>query len=745
MPLHPLLPPNTYLSASASNCPSISSCVLLALCFPIGFSAFSCLYLGLLCTKQQTHEGTCEGASDPYTCLLEHRSERWFPQVYREHCIFTRPSLQQPDFERSSCSENCLRRGMFAWLSLLHRGDLSWDSFLEKIPRSCTFKSTGLESDLGSLRAQTRLSDSLALAALGKARLERYYIIHRRLINEEASSGHHEESTIVPGEYWEGLEAGEKRGWVVTNTFYAPADEQEVLPLVQRLTGRSTGEAICLFREPHEHEHQDGLKARFGMLPGRSCTGSIGVLYVLALESHPPSGVLGASLGFDLCVSHRVLREEVVAEDTAVEELRLRTRVTIGTPCGVVQGLEKGLWDAGFYAARYPQARGVEGLPTGGECPWKGALQLGTKCFLTTNQSGQSPLVVNGVGAAGRRKEEGCPDAALTSPDKLGNRFSAIVAACPAARTWPPWKPISNAHSRPARRGPPVCGRGVATPPSRLSAPSGSGQKDHPFPLGFLGVMRFCGAGKILAGPWPLQPQINIRHDSRLKDLKDGVYEVCYCSPVQVGDSAVSCVEGDEFRFLRALLQLSSGDARTRRVSLSKKARLPVTDIVGPPYMPLKPLPGAAAAPTAPGAASSLGVWLEALPSEIGTEFVFCKVGADRRIDGSCRFILHSSGATEKTVALSIVAVGEETGDSATLCTQPGVTLAVEVKGEAEVEVPSFLPTNFKHAICGNGSLLGTLIASAKVTHGRLAAASGEWTTLCLFLSLARRRYRLTG
>lgn len=92
------------------------------------------------------HGGTCDGALDPYTCLMEHRSERWFPQVYRERCVFTRPSLQQPDFERSSCSEDCLRRGMAAWLRLLRRGDLSWEPFLEQVPYSCTFTRVDPES-----------------------------------------------------------------------------------------------------------------------------------------------------------------------------------------------------------------------------------------------------------------------------------------------------------------------------------------------------------------------------------------------------------------------------------------------------------------------------------------------------------------------------------------------------------------------------------------------------------------------
>lgn len=86
---------------------------------------------------------------------MEHRSERWFPHVYRERCVFTRPSLQQPDFEVSGGSEDCLRRGMAAWLTLLRRGDVSWNSFLEEAPSSCTFRSIGLESRLAALRRLT--------------------------------------------------------------------------------------------------------------------------------------------------------------------------------------------------------------------------------------------------------------------------------------------------------------------------------------------------------------------------------------------------------------------------------------------------------------------------------------------------------------------------------------------------------------------------------------------------------------
>ena len=233
--------------------------------------------------------------------------------------------------------------------------------------------------DRGSARAQTRFSESSSLRVLQKARTARYYIIHRRLNDPEVSAAEEAESTVVPAEYWEGLEVGERRGWSVANTFYAPADEKEVLPLVQRLTGKRIGQAICLFRE-----QQDGGRGRFGMVPGRSCAGYIGVLYVLALENRPSLGFDGGSLGFDLCVSHRVLQDKVMAGDAAIDTLRIRTRVTVGTPCGVAGGLDKGLWGVAFFAARYPQARGIEGFPTGGDCPWPGALQLGAKCFLKT-------------------------------------------------------------------------------------------------------------------------------------------------------------------------------------------------------------------------------------------------------------------------------------------------------------------------------------------------------------------------
>lgn len=242
--------------------------------------------------------------------------------------------------------------------------------------------------------------------------------------------------------------------------------------------------------------------------------------------------------------------------------------------------------------------------------------------------------------------------------------------------------------------------------------------KERPFPLGFLGVMRFCGSGALLAGPWALQTQINIRQDSRIRELPAGVYEICYCSPVRVGDTAVSCVEGKEFRFLRALLQLSSGNRR-RSAFPSNREGTTMNSTLALPSISLRPLAGAAAAATS-------DVWLEATTNEIGPEFVFCRVGTQRRTDSSCRFTLRSAAATERPVALSIAPVAQETGDSAGLCTQPGITMAVSVKGEAEVELPSFLPTSLKYAICGNGSLLGTLITSGELTLSPSTAAAAN-------------------
>lgn len=74
------------------------------------------------------------------------------PQEYKQHCRFTPPSVQQPDFEKSICSEDCMRRGMQAWLTNLHRGDLSWQSFVERVPSSCSFKSTHVTGKSHSFR-----------------------------------------------------------------------------------------------------------------------------------------------------------------------------------------------------------------------------------------------------------------------------------------------------------------------------------------------------------------------------------------------------------------------------------------------------------------------------------------------------------------------------------------------------------------------------------------------------------------
>lgn len=215
---------------------------------------------------------------------------------------------------------------------------------------------------------------------------------------------------------------------------------------------------------------------------------------------------------------------------------------------------------------------------------------------------------------------------------------------------------------------------------------------ERPQALGLLVLMVFCGSGPILAGPWPLTSRINIGQDSSFKDLADGVYEICFCSPAQVGDSMVSCTDGKDFGYLRGLLSLHHGHPHSLRHPTL-------------PEVTLQPLPGAA----------SKGSSLFILPhwNEISQEVVYCRVGNHGQIDSTCRFTLQITDSAERSVALSFVPV-HMLMDSSVLCTFPGATMNATVKGVTEIQVLSFVPSSIKYAICADGSLLGTLITSGK-------------------------------
>lgn len=85
-------------------------------------------------------------ADDPYVCIFS-RGKRWMPKVYQNNCVYTKPTVQQPDFVKSAGGEDCLRLGMHAWLANILRGDVSWESFMASVPSSCTFKSIGPEGE----------------------------------------------------------------------------------------------------------------------------------------------------------------------------------------------------------------------------------------------------------------------------------------------------------------------------------------------------------------------------------------------------------------------------------------------------------------------------------------------------------------------------------------------------------------------------------------------------------------------
>ncbi|KAL8271945.1 hypothetical protein Esti_004069 [Eimeria stiedai] len=437
---------------------------------------------------------SCAEALDAYTCVLSSSSnDKLMPKEYRDHCTYTRPSVQQPDFESSDTNEKCLLFGMRAWLANKHRGDMSWDWFLENIPSSCQIKSVGSQASPLALRAQTDFSSSVAVTALKNARMTRFHVISRKLRRD---SGQKAESVIVPGEYWSSLSASERVDWTVTNVFFAPSDDSELRALMQKVYDSSPGQAICLFRR----EEIEG--ERFGMIPGRSCPNSIGVLFVAALVEYPKPDFDAEASGFDLCVARRAFQGRRVEGEVIVNPLQLRTRVTIGSPCGVASGFDDSMWEVVFYASLYPQARGIEGIPSGGDCPWKGSFQLNSKCFLRPKtddasfhldffsaneacrglaegsglaaeaaglasigsdrelkfigailpdggeswvglyQPEQVSLVSTGKSDKYRVEEAECPAESLLSADGQGSRLSIIKSRCQAARRWPLWRSI---------------------------------------------------------------------------------------------------------------------------------------------------------------------------------------------------------------------------------------------------------------------------------------------------------------
>lgn len=209
-----------------------------------------------------------------------------------------------------------------------------------------------------------------------------FHIITRKLARWEDDLGQQNfgESSIVPASYWDSsMRADEKERWVILSSFLAPANDAAAAPLHKLLSsdGSSSSPSICLFKEG-EHESE-----RFGMILGKECSGAIGVLHVLAVEEHPHHYFDPLSQGFDLCVARRISQIPAKAENGhALEVLRFATRVAIGSPCGLPSRWGKGSWEVAFYALRYPQARGVEGLQTSGECPWEGSIQFNSKCFL---------------------------------------------------------------------------------------------------------------------------------------------------------------------------------------------------------------------------------------------------------------------------------------------------------------------------------------------------------------------------
>ncbi|KAL8440015.1 hypothetical protein Efla_004931 [Eimeria flavescens] len=756
----------------------------------------------------------CADADDPYGCVLSSPPDGWIPKDYKTHCTYSRPNVQQPDFERSKCSEKCLEQGMRAWLSNTLRGDMSWSWFVENISSSCRFKSIGVEVPRLSPKAQKDFSSSSALKALKEATLRQFNVITRKVRRESA---HLAESTIVPADYWSSLGAAERTNWTVTKTFFAPTDESKIGPLLQQVYGLTAGKAICLFRR------KEAEGERFGMIPGNSCLDSIGVLLVVALAEHPVADFDAESNGFDLCVARRAFQGRLVEDEVVVSPLELKTRVTIGTPCGFRSKSDDSMWEVAFYASLYPQANGIDGLPSGGDCPWKGSFQLNSKCFFKAkseaagvsldffsanaacreltegtgfpaenaslatidndrelkfagemlSEEGQSwiglfqpeqlPLVFPGRSEAYRLEEADCPAETLQSADGLGSRLSTIISRCQAARKWPAWKSLiacgtsaswdalfcemqpqtrdaqnfaDCASIKPQPAGPPcltarscdapipfMCSLKLWTdPPLVLS----EGKRTSGLPVlsckpgddcwlvlathgdertgnlvthssmgsAFTGrslaLMTFCGAGSILAGPWPEARRTNIGNDSQYRGLEEGMYEICSCSQVLVGDTIVSCTAGKEFSHLRGILRRFHG----KDSSVNSSRRLEVS---------LEPLAGAAG--------EDATISLSQQRNEISAAIVYCNVDSTRRIDSMCKLKLQGNSSNEQTVKVSFVPVSELLHENA-LCSDRGITVSANVKGQTEVQVPSFVPSSLKYAICADGSLLGTLITS---------------------------------
>ncbi|KAL8449815.1 hypothetical protein Emed_002778 [Eimeria media] len=684
----------------------------------------------------------CAEADDPYACVLSSSSnDNLMPKEYREHCSYTRPSVQQPDFENSGTNEKCLLIGMRAWLANKHRGDMSWEWFLENVPSSCHIKSTGSKASRLALKAQTDFPSSVAVAALKKARLIRFHVISRKL---QRDSGQLAESAIVPGDYWNSLSASERVDWTVTNVFYAPSDDSELSPLLQKVYGLSAGQAICLFKK----EEIGG--ERFGMIPGRSCSNSIGVLFVAALVEYPKPDFDAEANGFDLCVARRAFQGRRVEGEVIVNPLQLKTRVTMGSPCGVSSGFDDGMWEVAFYASLYPQARGVDGIPSGGDCPWKASFQLNSKCFLKPRtdeaafhldffsaneacrglaegsgfaaeaaglasiesdrelnflgeilpdggeawvglyQPDQVPLVSPGKCDKYRVEEAECSVESLTSADGQGSRLSIIKSRCQAARRWPSWSSI--VLQNPDRGQGDDCWLELASPSARrIEDVDIHTSNDNANSTGFFALMLFCGTGPILGGPWPLARRINLGSDSDFKDLEAGVYEVCSCMQLVIDETVVSCSGGRDFRHLRGFLRLDQkGDKQV---------------VSGLPEVTLKSLSGAAK--------QSASFSLSSQPNEISPGVVYCSVDSTRRTDSTCRLTIHSKGSLERSVKLSFVPISKSV-EGATVCTSPGVTMNAVVKGPTEIAVPSFVPSTLNYAICADGSFLGNLIIAVK-------------------------------
>ncbi|KAL8431142.1 hypothetical protein ACSSS7_005460 [Eimeria intestinalis] len=683
------------------------------------------------------------GTADPITSLLELVEERkkLWAQSFSErtdttpaiHCVSAVYGGTRADGtlfvdvgEAANCRSLCR--------ALLHNVVALVQGFTGGLMRSLCNTASRLV-----IKAQTDFSSSTAVAALKKARLSRFHVISRQLRRD---SGQMAESAIVPGEYWSSLSASERVGWTVTHVFFAPSDDSELGPLLQKVYGSSVGQAICLFRK----EEIEGK--RFGMIPGRSCPNSIGVLFVAALVEYPKPEFDAEASGFDLCVARRAFQGRRVEGEVIVNPLQVKTRVTMGGPCGVSSGFDDSMWEVAFYASLYPQARGIEGMPSGGDCPWKGSFQLNSKCFLKPEtdeaafhldffsaneacrrlaegsgfaaeaaglayiesdrelnfiggllpeggeawvglyQPDQVPLVLPGKSDNYRAKEAACRVESLLPADGQGSRLSTIQSRCQAAWRWPSWTSIVARNVNRGHRD--DCWLELAAPGARRTEGVGNRtSNDSVKSTGFFVLMLFCGTGPILGGPWPSARRINIGNDNKLRDLEAGVYEICSCSQVVIDQTVVSCSSGRDFRHLRGFLRLDQeGDNQV---------------VPGLPEVALKPVPGAAD--------EGASLFLSPQPNEISSGVVYCSVDSTRRTDSTCKLTIHSSGSSERQVRLSFVPISKSL-EAASACASSGVTMTAIVNGLTEVVPPSFVPSSIKYAICADGSFLGSLIVA---------------------------------